>query len=95
MTDTFDDDATGAHRDRSLRTPDPHGEAALLLVESLIHGLIAKSLLKDVEAIEIIDIAAEVREALADHDNADATTPDTPSALLTVMSDSLRLGLGN
>lgn len=36
------------------------GAAALLLVESLMHGLIARSILSLQEAIDIIDIAAEV-----------------------------------
>lgn len=34
--------------------------AALLLVESLIHGLIARSILSIQEAIDIVEIAADV-----------------------------------
>lgn len=40
------------------------GAAALLLVESLMHGLIARSILSLQEAIDIIDIAAEVEREL-------------------------------
>lgn len=47
-------------------SPDPHGEAALLLVESLIHALIARSLLSVADAIEVVETAAEVVEAQAD-----------------------------
>lgn len=42
--------------------PDAHGQAALLLVESLIHGLIARSALSVKDAIEIVQIAAEVKQ---------------------------------
>lgn len=41
--------------------PGPHGEAALLLVESLIHGLLARSALTHEEAIEIVRSAIEVQ----------------------------------
>lgn len=40
------------------------GAAALLLVESLIHGLIARSILSLQEAIEIIDSAADIERDL-------------------------------
>jgi hypothetical protein len=40
---------------------DAHGQAALLLVESLIHGLIEAQVLSVVEAIEIVDVATEVK----------------------------------
>ena len=41
--------------------PDPHGHAALLLVESLIHGLIARGTLSVAEAVEIVDVATDVK----------------------------------
>lgn len=40
---------------------DAHGQAAMLLVESLIHGLIEKRLLSVAEAVEIVDVATEVK----------------------------------
>ena len=40
--------------------------AALLLVESLIHGLIARSVLSVQDAVDIIDIAADVECQLDD-----------------------------
>lgn len=55
--------------------PDPHGHAALLLVESLIHGLIASSSLTVAQAVEIVQIAAEVKQATADD------VGDTPATL--------------
>ena len=40
--------------------PDAHGEAAILLVESLIHGLIARKVITVADAVEIVDIAMDV-----------------------------------
>ena len=71
------------------REPDPHGQAALLLVESLIHGLIASSALTVEDAVEIIDVAVEVKmDAAADRGETDHTA-DRPLALLKAMSTSL------
>ena len=50
---------------REARDPDSHGQAALLLVESLLHGMIARSLIRTEDAIEIVAIAAEVKEEVA------------------------------
>lgn len=40
--------------------PDACGQAALLLVESLIHGLIAREIITVAYAVEIVDIAIDV-----------------------------------
>lgn len=40
--------------------PDPHGHAAILLVESLLHGLIARKVITVTDAVEIVDTATEV-----------------------------------
>jgi hypothetical protein len=73
----------------SLR--DPHGEAALLLVESLIHGLLRRSQLTLAEAIDIVQVAIDV-EAETGHDRGDDPTRASPAALrLTAMLDSLRI----
>ena len=46
---------------------EPHGRAALLLVESLIHSLIATSVLDLAEAVNVVNRASEVeREHLND-----------------------------
>lgn len=55
--------------------PEPHGRAALLLVESLIHGLIARSALTVEQAVEIVQTAAEVKQDTADD------VGDTPATL--------------
>ena len=44
---------------------DAHGHAAMLLSESILHGLIARSLITVADAIEIVEVAAEVDEAIA------------------------------
>lgn len=54
---------------------DAHGQAALLLVESLIHGLIARSALTVADAVEIIQIAAEVKQDVG------ASWGDSPDTL--------------
>lgn len=40
---------------------DPHGQAALFLIESLLHGLIEKSVLTSGEALAVVERAAEVK----------------------------------
>ena len=46
--------------------PEAHGEAALLLVESLIHGLVARSALSIGEAIDIVQIAIDAQVEISD-----------------------------
>jgi hypothetical protein len=40
--------------------PDAHGQAAILLVESLIHGLIARSVITVEDAMEVVTVAIDV-----------------------------------
>ena len=46
--------------------PDAHGQAALLLAESMLHGLIARDLVPVAEAIEMIEIAMDAKLDIAD-----------------------------
>ena len=55
--------------------PDPHGQAALVLMESLLHGLIEKSVLTTQEALAVVERAAEVKTEIA------PDLGDTPDAL--------------
>lgn len=59
---TRDDHAlqNGAHDQGS----GAHGQAALLLVESLLHTLIDKSVISVAEAIEVVATAVEVEEEM-------------------------------
>jgi hypothetical protein len=69
--------------------PDAHGEAAMLLVESLIHGLIARGVLTLADAVDIVDTAAEVTVDIAG-DRGDAPAELKRSLLLlTAVSASL------
>ena len=73
--------------------PDAHGQAALLLVESLIHQLRDRDVLSTAEAVEILEIAIEAKRAIA------ADWGDTPAAreksiaLLDAIATSLRADL--
>ena len=68
---------------------DTHGRAAMLLVESLIHGLIARSVIRIEDAIEVVTVAIDVRmEMAADRgDSQDAT--DRSLGLLSAIRRSL------
>lgn len=52
--------------------PDAHGQAALLLVESLLHAMLERGILTVDEAIGIAAAAGEVKEEIA----AEATESD-------------------
>ena len=52
-------------RPTAVHEPDAHGQAALLLTESLIHTLVENSTITNLEAIELIRIAAEVKVEVA------------------------------
>ena len=72
------------------REPDAHGQAAMLLVESLIHGLIARSVISTKEAIEIVDTAAEVKAEVAVQLGDSPATMQHSLALLESISRSLK-----
>ena len=78
---TFNDNDV-ARDDGRLRGPDAHGQAAILLVESLLHGLVARSVISVADAVEIISVASEVKEAVA-ADMGDS--PATMKKALTVL----------
>ncbi|WP_159043499.1 hypothetical protein [Sphingomonas sp. STIS6.2] len=69
--------------------PDAHGQAAMLLVESLIHSLIDRSVLNVTQAIDVVtvamDVKAEIAAGLGDSDD----TRDTSLALLSSIRMSL------
>lgn len=73
------------------REPDAHGQAALLLVESLLHGLVDSSVISIPEAVEIVEVAAEVEADQA----ADRSTPPEMMRhsrdLLAAIGTSLKL----
>jgi len=82
-----DNDTAGAQGKR--RGPDAHGQAAMLLTESLLHGLIARSVLTVADAVEIVGIAAEVKEEIAADLGDSPATMHRSLALLGAIQTSL------
>jgi hypothetical protein len=73
---TNDDDPV---QDKWIEGPvDAHGEAALLLVESLIHALIGRSALQIEEAIDIVQVAADA--AFEMHGERGGKPTETPAS---------------
>lgn len=72
------------------REPDPHGQAAILLTESLIHGLIQRKVLTVVDAVEIIEIATEVKSEVGPEMGDSPENLQKSIDLLRALSASLR-----
>lgn len=68
---------------------DAHGQAAILLVESMMHGLIARSLVTVSDAVEMINVAVDVsRDMALEFDEVPARILGS-TTLLEAMSKSL------
>ena len=72
------------------REPDAHGQAAMLLVESLIHGLVARQVISVSEAVDIVDTAVEVKSDTATELGDSPANLRRSLGLLSAISDSLR-----
>jgi hypothetical protein len=72
----------------SKNEPDAHGQAALLLAESLIHMLVDPRILSLNQAIEVIQIAAEVKTEVAAAAGESKARMNESLALLANMSNS-------
>jgi hypothetical protein len=72
----------------SKSEPDAHGQAALLLAESLVHMLVDQRILSLNQAIEVIQIAAEVKTEVAEAAGESKTRMNESLALLANMSNS-------
>lgn len=68
---------------------DSHGQAALLLTESLLHGLVDQSIISVADAIEVVDIAAEVKQEMAAHQEEASSMLPRPQQLLAAIKVSL------
>ena len=91
-SETFNENHSGM-LDSDLSGPDPHGQAAMLLVESLIHGLIARSVITPADAVEIVEIAAEAKEDIALSLGDSPATLRKSLRLLQAVADSLRVDI--
>lgn len=69
---------------------DGNGLAAILLVESLIHCLVSRSLISVAEAIEVAEIASEVAEEL----EAISDLPQKNMGISTALLASIQGSLG-
>lgn len=67
---------------------DAHGHAALMLVESLIHTLIDRSVINASEAIDVVGTAIDATQELSDE--LKSAELDRSISLLTAISQSLK-----
>jgi hypothetical protein len=71
--------------------PDPHGAAALLLVESLIHSMIHRCTLTHLEALEVVQVAVDAQNEIM-HEQADDLKNESDAiTLLSAISASLAI----
>lgn len=75
--------------DLPMPGPDAHGQAALLLAESMLHGLIARSVIRVEDAIEIVTVAAEVKQEVAQLSDESDRKAEKSQQLLNAIRDSL------
>ena len=90
MVEPTSNDNDVAYAAGDATSPDAHGQAAMLLVESLIHGLVARSVISVAEAIEIVDVAAEVKVDIAEELGDTPATLQKSLAMLSAIGRSLR-----
>lgn len=75
----------------AVHGPDAHGQAALLLVESLIHGLLERRLITVADAVEIVDVAVEVKADIGgDLGDSPANLRKSLSLLAAISSSLVR-----
>ncbi len=80
---------------RCADAPDAHGQAAILLLESLIHGLVDRNVLSTADAVEIVGVAAEVKTEVAEEMGDTPTSMDRSLSILRLISVSLKSDLAN
>lgn len=71
--------------------PDAHGQAAILLVESLIHALIARSVLSISDAAGLISIAMDAKKEISSDRGNNDDMHDRSLALLGSILASLQI----
>ncbi len=72
--------------------PDAHGQAALLLTESLIHMLVERSIINNVDAVDVVRTAAEVKTEVATAAGESARRMNESLTLLARMQRSFEAG---
>ena len=90
MTEAFSNDNNSLGEGSGDREPDPYGQAALLLVESVLHGLIEHQVFSVAKAAELVDIAFEVKDDIGTDLGDSVPTLQRSLTLLAAISNSLR-----
>ena len=73
--------------------PDAHGQAALLLAESILHALVETDTLSSEEALSVIDTTCEVKIEMAQRTGESNTRMHESLSLLRRISKSFRAGV--
>jgi len=81
----------GRRRASSGSPPDAHGQAALLLAESMLHGLLDKGILRTDEAIAIVATVTEIEEEMVANRDDSAAISEESLGLLARIAASLEL----
>ena len=87
----FTNDNGSTMRSEVPPASDAHGQAALLLVESLIHGLCENKTLDTAQAIDIVERAAEVQADQAEMAGGETGPLWRSHQLLTAITKSLKV----
>ena len=82
-------DNDNSWRTATLPMPDAHGHAALLLVESLIHGLIERSVITVDDALDLVETANSVQVDAAEEADGQGAPMWHAHTLLTAIEQSL------
>ena len=72
--------------------PDAHGQAALLLAESILHALVETNTLSSEEAISVIETTCEVKIEVAERTGESNTRMNESLFLLRRISKSFKAG---
>lgn len=75
----------------NIPEPDAHGQASMVLVESLIHGLISRRVITVGDALDIVDTAVEVKADSATDLGYSPANLRQSMNLLTAIGESLRI----
>lgn len=70
--------------------PDAHGQAALMLAESILHALVDRRLITNDDAIEIVAIAQEVKEEIGKEESESHSRIQKSLLLLSTIATSLQ-----
>jgi hypothetical protein len=68
--------------------PDAHGQAALLLAESILHALVETGALSLAEALSVIETTCEVKVEVAEREGESSRRMHESLSLLLAMSNS-------